>query len=161
MRDPRLFDHTDRKRQKEDFDHVLRYFIFTENIGIVKNKKVIPILGWTVLHWKYRWRKKKSSLFVMRSPIFSETLGFRLLTLYVNPALCLQSMFSLSTSDVSNLCGLQTHGSCFHILFPHPTNKILKKTSLDLSSFLDFNFDGRPIEFWIHSCRGNTVEMNA
>ena len=33
--------------------------------------------------------------------------------LYVNPALCLQLIFSLSTCDMSNLCGLQTHGSCF------------------------------------------------
>ena len=44
---------------------------------------------------------------------------------------------------------------------PHLTNKILKKTSLDLSSFLDFNFDGRPIKFQIHSCRSNIVEINA
>ena len=33
---------------------------------------------------------------------------------------------------------------------PNPTNKILKKTSLDLSSFLGLNFDGRPITFQIH-----------
>ena len=45
--------------------------------------------------------------------------------------------------------------------FPYPTNKILKKTSLDLSSFLGLNFDGRPIKFQIHSCRGNIVETNA
>ena len=30
--------------------------------------------------------KKRSSLFVMRPPIFSEALGFSLLSLYVNPA---------------------------------------------------------------------------
>ena len=44
---------------------------------------------------------------------------------------------------------------------PHPTNKIFNKTSLDLSSFLGFNFDGRRIKFQIHSCRGNIVEINA
>ena len=44
---------------------------------------------------------------------------------------------------------------------PHPTNKFSEETSLDLSSFLGFNFDGRPIEFQIHSCRGNIVEINA
>ena len=42
-----------------------------------------------------------------------------------------------------------------------PTNKILKKTSLDLSSFLGFSFDRRPIKFQIHSYRGNIVEINA
>ena len=47
-----------------------------------------------------------------------------------------------------------------YALAPYPINKILKKTSLDLSSFLDFNFDGRPIKFQIHSCRGNIVEIN-
>ena len=39
--------------------------------------------------------------------------------------------------------------------------KILKETSLDLSSFLSFNFDGRPIKFQMRSCRGNIVEINA
>ena len=44
---------------------------------------------------------------------------------------------------------------------PHRTNKILKKTTLDISFFLGFTFDGRPIKFQIHSCRGNIVEINA
>ena len=44
---------------------------------------------------------------------------------------------------------------------PHPTSTVLKKTSLDLSSFLGFNFDGRLIKFQIHSCRGIIVEINA
>ena len=43
---------------------------------------------------------------------------------------------------------------------PHPTNKISNKVSLELSSFLG-NFDGRPIKFQIHSCRGIVVEINA
>ena len=45
-------------------------------------------------------RKKSSSLFVMGPPIFSEALGFSLLSLYVSPALCLQPIFSLSTCDI-------------------------------------------------------------
>ena len=45
------------------------------------------------------------------------------------------------------------------LCFPHRTNKIIKKTSLDLSCFLGFNFDGRPIKFQIHSCKGNIVEI--
>ena len=90
---------------------------------------------------------KRKKVFIVRdeAPIFSEALGFSLLILYVNRDLCLQSIFSLSIYDMSNLGGRQTHGSCFWFLFPHPTNKILKKTSVDLSSFLGFNFDGRPI----------------
>ena len=42
----------------------------------------------------------------------------------------------------------------------HPTIKISEKTSLDLSSFLSFHFDGKPIKFHIHSCRGIIVEKN-
>ena len=86
-------------------------------------------------HWKYRTakkkgisctsldvqfstasisdEKKKSSFFVMGLPIFSEALVFSLLCLWVNPALCLQSIFSLTTCDMSNLCGLQIQSSCF------------------------------------------------
>ena len=39
---------------------------------------------------------------------------------------------------------------------PHHRNKILKKASLKLSSFLGFDFDGigRPIQFQIHSRKG-------
>ena len=40
---------------------------------------------------------------------------------------------------------------------PHHTSQILK-ISLDLSSFLAFNFDGRPIKLQIHSCRGIIVK---
>ena len=43
------------------------------------------------------------------------------------------------------------------ISVPHSTNKILK-AFLDLSSFLGNNFNGRPIAFQIHSCRGNIGE---
>ena len=54
--------------QKNDL-HVRRCRVFTENIG--------------------DWRRPKirSLLFVMRPLIFSEALGFSLLSLYVNPAL--------------------------------------------------------------------------
>ena len=45
--------------------------------------------------------------------------------------------------------------------FLHSINKILKKTSLDLSSFLGFNFDDRLITFQTHLCRGIIVEINA
>ena len=50
---------------------------------------------------------------------------------------------------------------CAFFCSTHPPSKILKKTSLDLSSFLGFNFDGRPIKFQIHLCRGTIVEINA
>ena len=105
MRGPRLFDHTDWKRKKGL--HVLRCPVFTESIGIVKSKKGIAY-RYSFLDVLFSTKsiseeKKKSSLFVMRLPIFFEALGF---SLYVNPALCLQSIFSLSTCDMSNLCGL-------------------------------------------------------
>ena len=58
---------------------------------------------------------EEKKVFIVRdeAPIFSEALDFSLLSLYVNPALCLQPIFSLSTCGMSNLCGLQTHGYCF------------------------------------------------
>ena len=77
-----------------------------------EQNKDIHILRCSVFHWKYHKEKKRSSLFLMRPSIFSEALGFGLFSLHVNPALCLQSIFSLSTCDMSNLCGLRTYGSC-------------------------------------------------
>ena len=160
MRGPRLFDHTDWKSKKDL--HVLRCPVFTQNIGITKSKKKVytssDVLFSTESIMK---RKKRSSLFVMKPPIFSEALGFSLLSLNVNPALCLQSIFNLSTNDMSNLCGLRTPVLASSFCSPTPKTKFLKKTSLILSSFLGFNFDGRPIKFQIHSCRGNNVEINA
>ena len=80
--------------------------------------------------------KKMFSLFVMSSPIFYEALGFSLLSLYVNPALCLQPIFSLSTCDTCPVyMGFRPTVLAFSFCSPHPTNKILKKTCLDLSSF--------------------------
>ena len=79
-----------------------------------EQKKDMHVLRCSVIPWKYRWENKKRSwLFVMRPPIFYDALGFSLPGPCVNPALCLQPIFSLSTCDMSNLCGLQTHGSCF------------------------------------------------
>ena len=94
--------------------HVFRCFVFTENIGILKSKKKI----YTSSNVQFSTEsigeeKKRSSVFVMRPPIFSEALGFSLLSLYLNPALCLQYIFNLSTCGMSNLRGLQTHGFCF------------------------------------------------
>ena len=139
MKNPRLFDHTYRKNKKRSSSSQM--FCFPLKVSVRQ--------------------KKRSWLFAMRPPIFSEALGFSLLSLYVNPALCLQSIFSLSICAMSNLCGLWTSGSCFLFLFRPPTNKILKKTSLDLSFFLGFNFDGRSIKFQMHSHRGNIVEIYA
>ena len=96
------------------------FTVFTESIGIVNSKK--KGIDYTSLDVQFSTasisEEKKSSLFVMRLPIFSEALGFNLLSLYVNPALWLQSIFSLSTCDMSNLCGLQIHGSCFYFSVP-------------------------------------------
>ena len=51
--------------------HVLRYSVFTENIGLVKSKKryTRPQMFSFPLKVSVK-RKKKSSLFMMRSPIF-------------------------------------------------------------------------------------------
>ena len=116
-----------------------------KNIGIEKCKKRYTRPQMFGFSLKVSVKRKKVFIVRDEAPIFSEALGFSLLILYVNRDLCLQSIFSLSIYDMSNLGGLQTHGSCFWFLFPHPANKMLKKTSLDLSSFLGFNFDGRPI----------------
>ena len=70
--------------------HVFRCSVFTENIGIVRGKKRHTRLQMFCLPLKVSMkRKKRSSMFVMRPPIFSEGLGFSLLNLYVNPVLCL------------------------------------------------------------------------
>ena len=161
MRGSRLLDHTDWKSKKGLY--VLRCPVFTENIGISKSKKKVntssDVLFSTESIMK---RKKRSSLFVMKPPIFSEALGFSLLSLYVNPALCLQTIFIACpqmTCPVYVGFGLTVLASSF--CSPHPTNKIFKEDTLILSSFLSFNFDGRPIKFQIHSCRGNIVKINA
>ena len=74
------------------------------------------------------------------------------------------SLLSLSTCDipVSNLAyvGFKPTILAFSFCSLHPTNKILKKTSMDLCSFLGFNSDGRPIKFQIHSCKGIIAEAN-
>ena len=137
MKGPRLFDHTDWKSKERSLSSQM--FCFPLKVSVRQKKKILIVRD--------------------EAPHFLQALGFSLLSLYVNPALYLQSIFSLSTCAMSNLCGLWTHGSCF--CSPHPTNKILKKTSLDLRSFLGFNFDGRPIKFQMYSHRGNIVEIHA
>ena len=81
MRGPRLFDHTDWKNKKKVYYTFLDVLFCTESISE---------------------EKKKSSLFVMKLPTASKALGFSLLSLYVNSALCLQFIVSLSTCDMSN-----------------------------------------------------------
>ena len=58
MRGPRLFDHTDWKSKKSL--HVVRYPVFTENIGIVKSKKKACTYSDVVF-------SRKSSLLVKRT----------------------------------------------------------------------------------------------
>ena len=113
MRGPRLFDHTDWKSKKGL--HVLRCPVFTKNIGIMKSKKKVAYTRQMFCFpMKVSVKRTKKVLIVRdEAPIFYDALGFSLLSLYVNPALCLLPIFSLSTCDISNLCGLQTHGSCF------------------------------------------------
>ena len=142
--------------------HVLRCPIFTENIGIVKSEKGYTSLQ--MLFYPLKVSVKRKKVFIVRdeAPHFLQALGFILLSLYVNPPLSLRSIFSLSTCDICPInVGFRLTVLAFSFCSPHPTNKILKKTSLDLSSFLGFNFDGRPIKFQIHSCRLNIVEINA
>ena len=94
--------------------------------------------------------EEKKKVFIVRdeAPIFSEALGFSLLSLYVNPALCLQSIFNLSSHVLTSIyVGFRPTVVASSVCFPHPTNKISNKTSLDLSSFLGFNFNGKPIKF--------------
>ena len=64
----------------------LRCTVFTENIGIVKNKKKVGYTRPFPLKVSVK-RKKRSSLFVIRPLIFSDALGFSLLGLYVDPVL--------------------------------------------------------------------------
>ena len=111
MRGPRLLDHINWKSKKSL--HVLRCPAFSENIAIARSKKKVYTFSDVLFSTEsIMKRKKRSSLFLMRPSIFYEALGFSLLSLYVNPALRLQSIFSLSTNDMSNLCGLRTYGSC-------------------------------------------------
>ena len=117
MRGLRLFDQT-------DFSQKISVGLYKKKRYTRPQKFCFPL--------KVSVKKKKSSLFVMRPPIFSEALGFSLLSLYVNPALCLRSIFSLSTCDMSNLCGLQTHSSCLQFLFPSPNKLNFKE---DISGF--------------------------
>ena len=90
MRGPKLFEHLDWKSKK------IRCPVFTENIGIVMKKKKVYMSSDVLFSTKsIVEEKKRSLLFVMRPPIFSEAL------------------IGLSTCDMSNLRGLRTHGSCF------------------------------------------------
>ena len=79
---------------------------------------------------------------------------------------CYQSLVCLSYVKMLNLTFTNSKLILFAIkrlrffFSPYPTNKILKKTSLDLSSFLGFNFDGSPIKFQLHWCRGIIVKIN-
>ena len=97
----------------------------------------------------------------MKLPIFSKALGFSLLSLYVNPALCLQFILACPHVTCPIDVGFRPTVLASSFCSLHPTNKILKETSLDLRSFLrsflGFSLDGRPIKFQIHSCRGNIV----
>ena len=79
---------------------------------------------------------------------------------------CYQSLFCLLYLKMLNLTFTSRELTFFairrlHFTSPRPTNKVLKKTSLDLSFFLGFNFDGRPIKFKIHSRRCVIVEIYA
>ena len=71
--------------------------------------------------------------------------------------LCKDAQFGIYKPQVNFFAIRRLH----FFLFPHPTNKILKKTSLDLSFFLDFNFDGRPTKFQTLSCRGIIAKISA
>ena len=85
MRGSRLFDHTDWKSKKRTSrSQIFYYSIFTENIDKVKNKKMVYTSSDVLFSTEsIGEEKKRSSLFVMRSPIFSEDLGlFSLLRLY-------------------------------------------------------------------------------
>ena len=86
MRGPKLFDHTNWKSKKDL--HVLRCPVFTENIGIAKSKKKKVYTSSDVLFSTESWLSvKRKKVFIVRheAPIFSEALGFSLLSLYVNP----------------------------------------------------------------------------
>ena len=137
MRGFRLFDHTDWK-SKKDF-HVLRCPVFTENIDSEEQKKRYTRPQMFSFPQKVSVKRKKQSLlFVMSPTIFSEALGFSLLSLHVNPALRLQSIFSLPTCDIPNLCGLRTHGSCFYFLFPLPQKQNFKEDICGFKLFPGF-----------------------
>ena len=139
-------------RAKKDL-HVLRCPVFTENIGVVKSQKMVyqctssDVLFSTESIGE---EKKKSTLFGMRPPFSPRPYDSACLAYtYVNPALCLQPIFSLSTCDIlcTNYVGFRLTILASSFCSPHPTNKFFKKTSLDLSFYLGFNFDGRPIKF--------------
>ena len=68
MRGSRLFDHTDWKSKKDL--HVFRFFVITENIGIVKSKKKKVYTSLDVLFSaeSIGKEKKRFSLFVMIPP---------------------------------------------------------------------------------------------
>ena len=94
MRGPRLFDHTNWKSKKKGL-HVLRCRVFTENFGIVKSKKKVCTSSDVLFSTESIGEKKKKVLIVRdEHPIFCEGLRFSLLSLYINPALCLQSWAS-------------------------------------------------------------------
>ena len=113
MRGPRLFDPTDWKSKKGLY--ILRCPVFTENIGIVKSKTKVYTSSDVLFSTESISEEKKNKVFIVcdEAPIFSEVLGFSLLSLCVNPALCLQSIFRLFTCDMFNLCGLQARSFRF------------------------------------------------
>ena len=88
-----------------------------------------------------------SSLFLMRPPIFSEALGFSLLSLYVHPALSYNPYLACSQMTCPIYVDFGLTVLAFSFCSPYPTNKIFKEDTLILSSFLSFTFDGRPIKF--------------
>ena len=112
MRGPRLFDYSDWKSKKGL--NVPRCPVFTENIGIVKSKKKIYTSS-DVLFSTESVGEEEKKIFLVRdeAPLFLQGPRFQPAWPVVNRVLCLQSIFSLSTCDMSKLCGLQTHGSCF------------------------------------------------
>ena len=116
------------EEQKKGF-HVFRCSVFTENIGIVKSKKRHTRPQMFCFPLKVSVKKKKGySLFLMKTPIFSEALGFSLLNLFVSLALCLQPIFCLSTFDICPIyVGFRPTVLASSFCYPYPTNKILRR----------------------------------
>ena len=70
MRGPWLFDHTNWKSEKDL--RVLRYPVFTENIGIVKSKKKYTRPQMFCFPLKVLVKRKKVFIVRDEAPIFSE-----------------------------------------------------------------------------------------
>ena len=79
--------------KKERVRHVRRCRVFTANIGEDQKKK--------------KKKKKRSPLFVMRPLIFSEALGFSLLSLLVNPALLQGVSRNFLRNEGKDLCHIK------------------------------------------------------